>query len=157
MGKPSILRPFLGQKPLGSLDTLTCRKAPCKFRALRVCRLPGDLCPQKRPQNRRFSDDIPSFYTPKIGYFLTGSLHTLRAPRRSPGPVTEPRPLLGWAGFLVMGGPIFGSKIMEYHRQTVDFEAILRSKTTRNAPGCPLSIATIPIFACSRCCVPLHI
>ena len=30
------------------------------------------------------------------------------------------------AGFLVMGGPIFGSKMMDYHRETVDFEAILR-------------------------------
>ena len=30
------------------------------------------------------------------------------------------------AGFLVMGGPICGSKMMDYHRETVDFEAILR-------------------------------
>ena len=37
-----------------------------------------------------------------------------------------PPPTLRSAGFLVMGGPIFGSKMMDYHRKTVDFEAILR-------------------------------
>ena len=47
------------------------------IRIVQVSRLSGDLCPQKRPQNRRFSDDIPSFYTPKTGYFLTGSLEDI--------------------------------------------------------------------------------